>query len=561
MLGNGGLEGVTGSTPPFFKRIDTEDGVTIVDFSKLPGYVLRYGKNTVPGTTDITTAAQNAIDVMNVDGGDVFITGIMAVGELTIKSNVTIRSDPNERGTLKRLAAARILDTNGVIVDNVSFVGIDIDQDNDFAETAFQLTPGSTDILFDDVEFKNFDNGSSSVACITTGSSATVLTSRITIKNCRFFGNTAGSPVTNYQTLTLANVENITIDNNQFDSCGSINWTYGSSFSGAARNIRVINNNYKNIDSTPNLLRPAESGVIDNILFSNNEFQDISPTNDKACINVGESASAAGGTLRNIVISNNTCKMRNSNASGIKVGSSNGPIILMENVSISANTIVGRDSSDAIDATKNGFGIQVQNDVEGFTVTGNNIEGTSGRGIVIIDARVGTIAGNTLRNCLRQTTNTDFGGIALSAGPACNDINIVGNTLEDCGNLASQAPIRIAAIAAITRVFISGNHIRDSRTPICNFAINVGNSSSDVRMGVNFINASEFITGVSINAAPAYTVTNGSTVRSFDANDAAGAISAAPTQAEVENIRDAVLVLADVVGTTIADAKNISTFQ
>lgn len=50
-----------------------------------------------------------------------------------------------------------------------------------------------------------------------------------------------------------------------------------------------------------------------------------------------------------------------------------------------------------------------------------------------------------------------------------------------------------------------------------------------------------------------YTPTNVATVRTFDANDAAGAISASPTQAEVENIRDAALVLSDVVGTLIAD--------
>ena len=53
----------------------------------------------------------------------------------------------------------------------------------------------------------------------------------------------------------------------------------------------------------------------------------------------------------------------------------------------------------------------------------------------------------------------------------------------------------------------------------------------------------------------AYTITNEVATRTLDANDAAGAISATPTQGEVENIRDAVLVLADVVGTLIEDLK------
>lgn len=53
----------------------------------------------------------------------------------------------------------------------------------------------------------------------------------------------------------------------------------------------------------------------------------------------------------------------------------------------------------------------------------------------------------------------------------------------------------------------------------------------------------------------AYTINNETTTRTLDADDADGAISATPTKTEVENIRDAVLVLADVVGTLIEDLK------
>lgn len=52
-----------------------------------------------------------------------------------------------------------------------------------------------------------------------------------------------------------------------------------------------------------------------------------------------------------------------------------------------------------------------------------------------------------------------------------------------------------------------------------------------------------------------YTINNEVATRTLDANDAAGTITSPPTQAEVENIRDAVLVLADVVGTLIEDLK------
>ena len=54
-------------------------------------------------------------------------------------------------------------------------------------------------------------------------------------------------------------------------------------------------------------------------------------------------------------------------------------------------------------------------------------------------------------------------------------------------------------------------------------------------------------------SSPDYTISNDGTVRTLNADDAAGAISASPTQAEVENLRDAILTLADVVATMNRD--------
>jgi hypothetical protein len=60
--------------------------------------------------------------------------------------------------------------------------------------------------------------------------------------------------------------------------------------------------------------------------------------------------------------------------------------------------------------------------------------------------------------------------------------------------------------------------------------------------------------------SPDYSISNDGTDRSFDADDAAGSISVNPTQAEVENIRDAVLVHGDVLATIIRDLKNKGVF-
>ena len=55
------------------------------------------------------------------------------------------------------------------------------------------------------------------------------------------------------------------------------------------------------------------------------------------------------------------------------------------------------------------------------------------------------------------------------------------------------------------------------------------------------------------SAISTYTALSVATSRSFDANSAAGPITNPPTQGEVEGIRDAVLELADIVGTLVDD--------
>ena len=56
-----------------------------------------------------------------------------------------------------------------------------------------------------------------------------------------------------------------------------------------------------------------------------------------------------------------------------------------------------------------------------------------------------------------------------------------------------------------------------------------------------------------LDSPPTYTLSNDTTDRSFNANRAAGTISNPPTKAEVENLRDAILELADVEATHIRD--------
>ena len=59
-----------------------------------------------------------------------------------------------------------------------------------------------------------------------------------------------------------------------------------------------------------------------------------------------------------------------------------------------------------------------------------------------------------------------------------------------------------------------------------------------------------------ISSTPVYVPSNATEDRTWDADAAAGSITSPPTQAEVENLRDAVLELSDVVATLMSDLQD-----
>lgn len=88
---------------------------------------------------------------------------------------------------------------------------------------------------------------------------------------------------------------------------------------------------------------------------------------------------------------------------------------------------------------------------------------------------------------------------------------------------------------------------------------NISTSSTLNVVGGNGITANandiEIDTSIVIDktAITDYVPANGFTDRTWDANAAEGAISSPPTQAEIENIRDAVLEISDVLSTLVTD--------
>ena len=64
-----------------------------------------------------------------------------------------------------------------------------------------------------------------------------------------------------------------------------------------------------------------------------------------------------------------------------------------------------------------------------------------------------------------------------------------------------------------------------------------------------------------LDSLPNYTISNDGTDRTFNADSAAGAITNPPTQAEVENLRDTTLEIADILATVIRDLSNKDIFS
>lgn len=193
-------------------------------------------------------------------------------------------------------------------------------------------------------------------------------------------------------------------------------------------------------------------------------------------------------------------------------------------------------SSDRTFAVGAGTGITVNDDdiaVDPSAVDHDNLSGFVADEHVA-HAGVSITAGNGLTGggAIDSTRTIDVGagtGITVSADAiATNDSAIVHDALS--GFVANEhidhTSVTLTAGAGLT----GGGDISSNRS----FAIDTS-------------------VVIDKSAISTYVPSNDATDRTWDANAAAGAISSTPTQAEVENIRDAVLELSDVLATLTND--------
>tara|TARA_R100001143_G_C3360997_1_gene135670 strand:+ start:4226 stop:5626 length:1401 start_codon:yes stop_codon:yes gene_type:complete len=133
-------------TKPFFNTTPAEAaaGVLPTDFYREPGDVRRYGDNTSPGTTDMSTALQNAIDQNDEGGPEVILQAEKyAFGTtLQVSSGVSIRGQGSQvtelaytgsaQGFVSKTPASRIFGINfsGFRLDDegTGTIGIDLER-------------------------------------------------------------------------------------------------------------------------------------------------------------------------------------------------------------------------------------------------------------------------------------------------------------------------------------------------------------------------------------------------------------------------------------------------
>ncbi len=139
-------------TPPCYPQTGSEAaaGVTPVSMSYIPGQVLRYGTNTAPGVTDLSTAIQAAIDQQKHGGADVLLPpGVVAFGStLVVYSGTRISGINPTESRLKYTGSAQafVQSNPGTRIYDMSIQGFSLEDDGT-GTIGFDLDSISTSVL------------------------------------------------------------------------------------------------------------------------------------------------------------------------------------------------------------------------------------------------------------------------------------------------------------------------------------------------------------------------------------------------------------------------------
>lgn len=240
--------------------------------------------------------------------------------------------------------------------------------------------------------------------------------------------------------------ESIDVNNCVFSSTSD----YSSSGIRSNACISAVNNRFINIDSTgsvsPLSVVKSSTGLGSEIFVVGNFI--------KNCTSLTSAIGVSGANETNVTISNNIIDL-----SGLSDETPSINVIAAIKAVIANNTITSTTST----STSN-IGIYTTTPVRYVTITGNNIEMSGGRGVVVEDSIDVNISGNNIR-----TSGATY-GIDVDGGAGITErLAITGNTVE---NATGAGCINVDTTTAASKaVIVSGNACTgDGTTPVVNIS-------------------------------------------------------------------------------------------
>jgi parallel beta-helix repeat protein len=370
-------------------------GVTPTDVSYPPGHILRYGENTTPGTTDMSTALDNAIKSNEcVDiGSDI----------LLISATITITNDGVK---IKGSGASSIVRAN--------------------AATFNLFTVEADDVVFEGVNFQGAASDDTTVQYgIFTASASPA--NRGVVKNC-LFGGSGASARLNDGIKIDASCDDWLVSENHFEEMlGNISGTGYGVLTGAVNHARIVDNRF---------IATAANGRHAVYLSTGATFCEVIGNicedypHQHIAINAQSTQAASSYNL----IANNICD-------GGQTNSTTGQIAIFGLAT--GNTIIGNtciNSGENAILINNRFSDAVDNASVDTQIKDNTIIDCGTIGIDIWGTTRTVIEGNTIQGASKDSNGTSP-AIRLrasnAAGQACTDASVISNVVTGSDHRAA----------------------------------------------------------------------------------------------------------------------------
>jgi len=451
--------------------------------SQAPGQV-RYADEFATGSS--TGGIQEAINDLPTAGGTVILSGGITYAPTvatTLISSLTILGNGATIQRVASLDALSIFKDAGSALSKITIRDIVFDN-NSRAVSGNEdilLTGGCSDIRVEGCLWINLTNRTEDLTRIAANATKS---NRIAFRNNTVVG--PGSQQT-YNSFIIYDSDNVSVHGNIIDGWGAIKVEGASATS--LFNWNISANVMKGVAQSNIFCRIQGAVTIAGIAVSNNTLTDCGKTG----IVVDAINAADTGTITNVSVTGNVIR-------GFALNLADSAILLggiittgtyyMNNVTVSANSIDGKDSTGAQPADQN-RAIFISSGIKNFSLTGNAIQNCGRDGISVSGATDGTIINNSIVRCVVQDTSASAptpsqeGGITVGpqATYATKNIIVANNV---CKNNGVSGALKSYGInigpnygGTITNIIVCNNRCYDDQgTPTQDYGIILGSNGN-----------------------------------------------------------------------------------